>query len=91
MKHVKIAFQTTSEGKKPPNGFQCVNHHMVFDIKMDDSQRKSWLVAFGHTTHTPDVITWSIVVTREIVCIALIIAVLHDLEVKAADVLDRFL
>ena len=34
MEDVKIAFQTLTEGKKSPDGFQYVNWHMVFDIKM---------------------------------------------------------
>ena len=42
----------------------------------------------GHLTHTPDNITYSSLVTRETVCIALKMAALHDLEVKAADVLN---
>ena len=37
-------------------------------------------------TNTLDVITYSSVATRDSVCIALVMAVLHDLEVKAADV-----
>ena len=39
-------------------------------------------------THTPDTITYSSVVTRETVHIALTMALLHDLEVKAAGVLN---
>ena len=41
-------------------------------------------------THTPDTITYSSVVTRETVCIALTMAALHDLEVKAANVLNAY-
>ena len=40
MENVKIAFHIISEGEKPPNGFQYVNVHMVFDIKMEDFWRK---------------------------------------------------
>ena len=41
-------------------------------------------------TNTPDTITYSSVVTRETVCIALTMAALHDLEVKATDVLIAY-
>ena len=42
-------------------------------------------------THTPDAITYySSDVTRETGHIALTIAALHDLEVKAADVLNAY-
>ena len=54
------------------------NCHMVFDIKMEDFQRKACLVAGGHMTHTLDTITYSCVVTRETVCISLTMATLHE-------------
>ena len=41
-------------------------------------------------THTPNTITYSSVVTRETVLIALTIVVLHDLEVKAAHALNAY-
>ena len=42
-------------------------------------------------THTLDVITYSCIVSRETVCIALTMAALHDLEVKAADILNLYM
>ena len=38
IENVKIAFKIVTEYKKPPNGFQYVNCHMVFDIKMEEFQ-----------------------------------------------------
>ena len=64
---------------------------MVFDIKMEDFQRKTCLVAGGHKTHMLEIITYSRVATRESVCITLAMVVLHDLEVKAADVLNTYI
>ena len=64
---------------------------MVFDIKMKNFHRKECLVVGGHMTHTLDVITYSCIVSRETVCIALTMAALHDLEVKAASVLNAYL
>ena len=57
MENVKFAFQIIPKGNEPPNGFQYVNCHMVFDIKMEDFQRKAHLVMGGHMTHTPDTVT----------------------------------
>ena len=74
----------------PPNGFQYVNCHKVFDVKMEDFQTKACLVTGGHVTHIPYTITYSNVVTRETVWIALTMAALHDLEVKAADALNAY-
>ena len=72
--YVKIAFQTIPKVKNPPNGFQYADCHMVFDIKMEDFQRKACLVTGCHTAHALDTITYSSVVTRENMCIALIMA-----------------
>ena len=63
---------------------------MMFDIKMEDFQRKACLVAGGHMAYTPNTITYSSVVTRKTLHIALTMAALHDLEAKAADVLNAY-
>ena len=78
MENINIAFQTIPEGNRLPNGFQYVDSHMVC------------LVVGGNMSHTPDTITYSSVITRETVCIALTMAVLHDLEIKADDVLNAY-
>ena len=90
IENVKIVFLIICKGKKPPSGFLYVNCHMVFDIKMEDFKRKAQLVVGGHMTNIPGTITYSYVVTRETVCIALTMAALHDLVVKAADVLNAY-
>ena len=86
IENVKVTFQIIPEGENPPTGFHYDNCHIVFDMKMKDFHRKAHLVVGGHITHTPDIITYSSVVTTETVCIALTMGALHDLEVKAADV-----
>ena len=88
MKNVKVMLQTIPDHENPPNGFWYINCHMVFDIKMENLQRKVCQVGGGHMAHTLDAITCSSVVTRETVCIALTMEVLHDLEVKGEDVLN---
>ena len=47
-------------------------------------------MAWGQMTHKQDVITYLSLVARETVHIALTMAVLHDLEVKAADILNAY-
>ena len=68
MENVMIAFQIIPNGERPPNGYQYVNCLMVFDIKRDDFQRMAFLVGRDHVTHTPDITTYSSVVTRKSVC-----------------------
>ena len=52
---------------------------MLFDIKIE-----------GHMTHTLDIIAYSSVIIIVTLHIALTVATLHDLEVKAADLLNAF-
>ena len=64
---------------------------MIFDIKIEDFRRKARLVAGGHMTETPKCQTYSSLVSRETVIIALTIAALNGLEVKAGDIMNAYL
>ena len=65
--------------------------HVIFDVKMEDFRQKARLVAGGHMTSEPDVITYSSVVSRETVRLALTIAALNDLEIKSADIMNAYI
>jgi hypothetical protein len=91
MAAVRIAFKPLEEGQEPPVGYQYIESHMIFDIKLDGLQRKARYVAGGHMTDTPPVMTYASVVSRETVRIALTLAALNDLEVKTSDVQNAFL
>ena len=84
MENVKIEFQIIPSGKRPPNDFHYVDCFMVFEINIGDFWRKAYLVVEGYLTHTPDVITYFCIDTGEAVFIAIAMAALHNLEVKAA-------
>ena len=84
MENVKTTLQIISNGEKAPNHYQFVNDYMILHTKMKDFHRKACPVAGSHVTHTTDVIPYSCVVTREMESIALTMAALNDLEVKAA-------
>ena len=79
MENVKVAFDIMHDGQKAPIGYQQMNCHMIFDVMMDDFSRKARLVAGGHMTEVPHVMTYAIVVSRETVRIALTIAALNGL------------
>ena len=64
---------------------------LVSHTEMDDFWRMTHLMVGGHMIHIPDTITYSSVVTRETVCFALTMAVLHDIEIKAADVWNAYM
>ena len=36
MKNVRAAFKILPNGTSTPNGYQKINFHMIFDIKMED-------------------------------------------------------
>ena len=68
---------------------------MIFDVKMLDSdrifKRKARYVAGGHTTETPESLTYASVVSQYLVCIALTLAALNGLDVLACDIQNAYL
>ena len=91
MANVKVAFKVLLDGAKEPVRHQYIDCQLIYEIKLDGFRRKAQLVAAGHMTKTPVVMTYASVVSRETVCIALTIAALNDLEVKASDVQNAYL
>ena len=93
MKNVRIAFEIFDGNKEDiPPGYQLVDCHMIFDIKMGENfRRKARMVAGGHQTSTPSTITYSSVVSRDSVRIALTIAALNNLQVLGCDIQNAYL
>jgi hypothetical protein len=89
MKNVMPAFEFV-EDDVVPTFYKHIDCHMIFDIKMDLT-RKARFVAGGHQTDPPRESTYSSVVTRDSVRIALTIAALNDLQVLSADVQNAYL
>jgi hypothetical protein len=81
MQNVRIAFDILEDGSLPPQDYQFVRCHMVFDVKMEDFCRKARLVARGHMTKAPATLTYASVVSRETVRLALTVAALNDIDV----------
>ncbi|GFH48949.1 hypothetical protein CTEN210_05425 [Chaetoceros tenuissimus] len=99
MENVRVAFEVLAgvtpeemrTGKVRP-GYKEIPCHMIFDIKMDGKfTRKARLVAGGHVTDPPSATTYSSVVSRDSVRIALTIASLNDLDLFACDVESAYL
>jgi hypothetical protein len=97
MSNVRVAFgeyvgELTHDGKQ--KGYKFVSTHiMLFDVKLGENfSRKARLVADGHKTDAPtSTITYSSVVSRDSVRIALTIAVINDLDIFACDIQNAFL
>ncbi len=80
-----------SPGELPP-GFQKIKCPMICDIKMGKNfMRKARLVANGNKTEAPAALTYSSVVSRDLVRIALTIASLHQLEIVACNIHNAYL
>ena len=91
MNDVRVAFHILDDDQPIPVGYQYMDCHIVFDVKFDGFRFKSRMVAGGHMVDTPSFLTYASVVSRETVRIALTLAALMDLEVKAADVQNAYL
>ena len=93
MKNVRPAFEVWEKDiSELPPGYQQITCHMIFDIKMGENfRRKARFVADGHKTKTPAAMTYSSVVSRDSVRIALTIAALNDLDVLACDIQNAYL
>ena len=91
MKNVRITFNIGEVGYPNPVGHQQIRCHMIFEIKIEKFRRKARFVAGGHTTETPETLTYASVVSRESARIALTLAALNDLEVKTGDIMNAYL
>ena len=93
MRNVRPAFDVF-EGTKDqlPVGYQFMKCHIIFNIKFRENfHHKARLVAGGHTTETPATLTYSSVVSRDAVRIALVPAALNDLQVMLCDIQNAYL
>ena len=93
MKNVRPAFKVFegTEADIGP-GYQYIDCHWIFDIKLGENfRRKARLVGGGHKTVTPAAMTYSSVVSRDSVRIALTIAALNGLQVRACDIQNAYL
>ena len=93
MKNVRPAFEVFEGGTDQlPGGYQETKCHMIFNVKIGENfYRKARLVAGGHTTETPATLTYSSVVSRDSVRIALTMAALNGLTVMACDIQNVYL
>lgn len=94
MRNVRIAFEEYDGdmGALAKKGYKELGMHLIFDIKMGENfRRKARLVAEGHKTSTPSSITYSSVVSRDSVRIALTIAALNGCKVLTCDIMNAYL
>ena len=87
MKNVRIALDRFDGEVNDLKGYQFVECHIIFDIKMGENfRRKDRMVASGQMTASPSSITYSSVVSRDSIIIALTIAALNCLSIRGCDI-----
>ena len=91
MKDVIPVFRKLDNGDIVPKGYQSVNYHMIFDVKMKDFYRTARLVTGGHVTEAPTTITYDTLVYRETFMIALTLAELNGFPVKVAGIQNAYI
>ena len=92
MKNVRIAFEEFDGDVNNLKGYQHIDCHMIFDVKMGENfRRKARMVAGGHKTTTPSTLTYSSVVSRDSVRIILTTAALNGLSTLACDIQNAYL
>jgi hypothetical protein len=92
MKTVRPAFEVYEGDIRDLIGYQGIACHLIFDVKLGENfRRKARLVAGGHQTVTPTTLTYSSVVARDSVRIALTIAALNDLDILVCDIEGAYL
>ena len=90
MYNVRVAFEILDEGVHAPHGWKQVTGYLVWDVKMDFTRKARWVLD-GHKTLDPIGSTYTGVVSRESVQIALTYAALNDLDVFTADIWNAYL
>jgi hypothetical protein len=93
MKNVQPAFEVwEKDSPELPPGYQKITCHMIFDVKMGKNfRRKARFVADGYKTKTPAMMTYSSVVSRDSVQIALTVSALNDLDILVCDIHNAYL
>ena len=68
-------------------GFQQITGYIIFDIKLGEGfRRKARFVRDGHKTKPPSSVTYSSVVSRDLVRIMLLVAALKYFDIQGADI-----
>ena len=92
MGNVRVAFEEHNGNPNELVGYQKIECHMIFDIKLSENfRRKARYVAGGHKTKPPAAVTYSSVVARDSVRIALLLAGLNGLDILSGDIQNAYL
>ena len=92
MKNVRIEFETCANISNVPKGYQKIDCHVIFDVKLSENFRRKYrFVAGGYKKISPAFLTYSSIVSRDSLRIALLLATLHGVEMKSCDIQNAYL
>ena len=87
MKNVRIAFEEYHGSPTELIGYQRIECHMIFDVKLSENFRcKARYVAGRHKAKPSAAVTYSSVVSRGSVRIALLLAGFNGLDILCGDI-----
>ena len=93
MRNVRIVFEEFDRplAEMLP-GYTKLNCHLIFEVKLNENfRRKARFVADGHRTKAPTSLSYSMVVSRDSVRIAFLLAALNNLQVVSCDIQNAYL
>ena len=90
IKNSKVAFKLLSRGENTLPGYNEILYHLVFNVKLNMTYKARY-VASGHLIDVPANMTYSSVVSRDMVRIRFLDAALNDLDILAGDIQNAFL
>ena len=90
MKNSRVAFKLCQKGQKAPVGHTKITFHLIFDLKLDMTQKGRY-VAGGHINDVPTYMTYSSVFICDTVWIGFLVASLSNLDVLAGNIKNFFL
>ena len=81
MNNVEVAFKFLDNRRKATTRFKNIVCHLIFDVKFDLT-RKDIYFDGGPLTQVPESVSYSSVVSRDLVIIMFLIVALNDLDIN---------
>ena len=93
MKNICVAFELfDGEVSDIPPGYKEINFQLIFDKKMGEKfKSKARMVACGHNTDVPSILTYSSILSRDSICIDFTVKYLNNLKVIGRDIQNAYL
>ena len=84
-------FEALQDGiiSHPDHQFMCCS--IIFDVKMEDFCHKFWLIGRGHMTRAPSTLTYASIVSKDTICMVLLLAAQNDNKIWSTVDLNTYI